>query len=128
MCSTSNIIKLCSWNIQGLQKSTKRQAVLPFLEREKVSVAFLQETHLEVKDNVKLKRELVVQMFATFYSSFSMGVAILINRKIGFCCLNSIRDDHGQYIIVKGILFGKEVTFMNLYCPPGYLSFSPRLL
>lgn len=49
------------------------------MEREEVSFAFLQESHLEDKDNIKLKRGWVGQVFATSYSSFSRGVAILVS-------------------------------------------------
>lgn len=80
---------------------------------------FLQESHLEDKDNIKLKRGWVGQVFATSYSSFSRGVAILVSKKLAFHCLNSVKDDHGRYVIIKGTLLGKEVTFINLYCPPG---------
>lgn len=87
---------------------------------------FLHETHLQDKDNIKLKRGWVGQVFATSYSSFIRGVAILVSKKLAFQCLNCVKNDHGRYIIVKGTLLGKEVTFMNLYCPPGY--FLPLLL
>lgn len=86
---------------------------------------FLHETHLQDKDNIKLKRGWVGQVFATSYSSFIRGVAILVSKKLAFQCLNCVKNDHGRYIIVKGTLLGKEVTFMNLYCPPGY---SPSFL
>lgn len=118
--SVLNNIKLCSWNIRGLQKPAKRTAVLSFLKKEDVSIAFLQETHLENKDNAKLQRSWVGQVFATSYSSFSRGVAILISKKLAFRSLDCVKDSQGRYVIVKGILVGKEVTFMNLYCPSGY--------
>lgn len=118
--SSSYNIKICSWNIRGLQKPAKRNAVLSFLKKEEVSIAFLQETHLEDKDNVKLQRSWVGQVFATSYSSFSRGVAILISKKLAFRSLDCIKDNQGRYVIVKGILSGKEVTFMNQYCPPTY--------
>ncbi len=94
--------------------------MLSFLKKEDVSIAFLQETHLENKDNARLQRSWVGQVFATSYSSFSRGVAILISKKLAFRSLDCVKDSQGRYVIVKGILAGNEVTFMNLYCPPGY--------
>ena len=102
-----NTIKFCSWNIRGLQKPAKRGAVLSFLKKEDVSIALLQETHLEDKDLVRLQRNWVGQFFATSYSSFSRGVAILISISIAFKSLNCVKDSHGHYVIVKGILSGK---------------------
>lgn len=123
--SNVNTIKLCSWNIRGLQQPAKRTAVLSFLKKEEVSIAFLQETHLEDKDNVKLQRNWVGQVFAPSYSSFSRGVAILISKKLVLGSLDCVKDSQGCYVIVKGILSGEEVTFMNLCCPPRY---SPEFL
>jgi len=77
-------IKICSWNVRGLQKTAKRMAVLSFLKKENVSIAFLQETRMEDKDNAKLQRSWAGHVFATSYSSFSRGVAILSSKKLAF--------------------------------------------
>lgn len=95
-------------------------AVLTFLKKEDVSIAFLQETHLEDKDNAKLQRNWVGQVFTTSYSSFSRGVAILVSKNLAFRSLNCVKDSQGHYVIVRGVLSGKAVTLMNIYCPPGY--------
>ena len=119
--SDLNIIcyQLCSWNIRGPQKPAKRTAVLSFLKKEDVSIAFLQKTHLDDKNNAKLQRSWVGQVFATSYSFFS-SVAILIIKELAFRFLDCFKDSQGRYVIVKGILAGKEVTIMNLYCTPAY--------
>lgn len=52
------------------------------------------------------------------FATFSRGVALLISKKLAFRPLNYIKDNQGRYIIIKEILTGKEVTFMNLYSPP----------
>ena len=75
---------------------------------------------MEDKNHVRLQRNWMGQVCATSYSSFSRGVAILISKNIAFRSLNCVKNSHGCYVIVKGILSGKEVTFMNLYCLPGY--------
>lgn len=95
-------------------------AVVSHLKKEDVSIAFLQETHLEDMDNAKLQSSWVGQIFATSYSSFSRGVAILISKNLAFMSLECVKDNQGRYVIVKGVLAGKELTFMNIYCPPAY--------
>ena len=98
--SDFNYIKLCSLNIPGLQKPSKRAVVLSFLKKEDVSIAILQETHLEDKDNTKLQRSWVGQVFATSYSSFSRSVAILIRKELAFRVrvLDCVKDSLGQYV------------------------------
>lgn len=99
--------------------------VLSLLTKEDQLIAFLQETHFEDKDNTKLQRNWVGQVFATSYSSLSRGEAILMSKNLAFLSLECIKDNQGLYVIVKGILAGKKVIFLNLYCP---LSCSPDFL
>lgn len=75
---------------------------------------------MEDKDNAKLQRNWVGQVFATTCFSFSRGVAILVNKNLVFRSLNCVKDSQGRYVIVKGVLSRKAVTLTNLYCPPGY--------
>lgn len=53
------------------------------------------------------------QVFAASYSSFRRGVV-----KSWHLSLGCVKDSQSRYVIVKGILAGKEETFMNLDCPP----------
>ena len=43
----------------------------------------------------------VGQVFATSYSSFSGGVAILICKKLAFRSFDCVKDSQGRYILVK---------------------------
>ena len=116
-----NNLKICSWNVRGLHKPIKRRTVLGFLKKEKVDLAFLQETYLEEsKDLLKLKHSWIGDVFMTSYASNSRGVAILVNKNVAFRSTHVIKDREGRYVILRGTLFGKSVTFMNIYCPPGY--------
>ncbi len=103
-----------------VSKNLPKDGSVVIFEERGVSIAFLQETHLEDKDNVKLQRNWVGQVFATSYSSFSRGVAILVSKNIAFRSHRCVKDNLGCYVTVKGVLSGKDVTFMNVYCPPGY--------
>lgn len=58
----------------------------------------------------------------TEYASNSRGVAILISRDVAFRSTSVLKDAEGRYIILRGILFGKSITLMSIYCPPGHSS------
>lgn len=120
MLSSTINVKLCSWNVRGLLKPTKRAAVYSFLKKEEVAIAFLQETHLENKDFSKLCKGWVGQIFGTSYSSYARGVAILIHKKIPFTASDCVKDPSGRFVRVSGTLYGQNVSLLNLYCPPGY--------
>ena len=70
------------------------------------------------KDNAKLQRR---GRSLLLHILLSVGAyPFLISENLAFRSLDFVKDSQGWYIIVKGILAGKEVTFMNLYCPPAY--------
>lgn len=113
-------IKFCSWNVQGVHHPVKRKKILTFRKKEGVKIAFLQETHLKDAEHIKLKREWVGQVFFSSFASNSQGVCILIHKSLPFKAETCIQDVGGRYIIVKGVLFGKSITLMNIYYPPNH--------
>lgn len=113
-------IKFCSRNVRGVDHPVKRKKILTSLKKEGVKIAFLQETHLKDAEHVKLKREWVGQVFFSSFTSNSRGVCILIHKSLPFKAETCIQDVGGRYIIVKGVLFGKSTTLMNIYYPPNH--------
>lgn len=113
-------IKLCSWNVRGIHHPVKRKKILTYLKKEGVKIAFLQETHLRDTEHIKLKREWVGQVLFSSFASNSRGVCILIHKSLPFKVEKCIQDVGGRYVIVKGLLFGKYITLMNMYCPPNH--------
>ena len=45
------------------------------------------------------------------------GVAILISDKLKFIPKTVIRDEEGQYIILKASIQQEDLTIMNIYAP-----------
>ena len=48
---SKNVMNLCTLNVNGMHNKEKMVRVTEFLKRNKCSIAFLQETHLD--DNLK---------------------------------------------------------------------------
>lgn len=67
---------------------------------------------------------LIDGMVSSFTTS-SWGVAIIVNRNLPLKIIKSTKDKRGCYVIVRGLLYGEEITFLNIYCPP---NFSPELI
>lgn len=90
------------------------------LKREKVHIAFWQETHLSNAEHEKLKK---FGFSNTFYSSHKSGnkrgVAILISNRVHFELISVTQDKEGRFTLVKGKIEGKQVTLFNIYAPPG---------
>lgn len=113
-------IKICSWNVRGLHQPVKRRKILTSLKKEGVEIALLQETHLEDQEHLKLKRDWVSNSFYSSYTSNSRGVCILFSKKLPFTLESCVKDSNGRYIIIKGSLYGKYISILNIYAPPGH--------
>lgn len=115
--SDMSIININSLNVQGLGNPIKRKKILCALNKEKCSIAFLQETYLSDTLHAKLQREWVGQVYFSSFKSHSRGVAILINKYIPFILQNKIMDPEGRFILISGFLYGQSITFLNVYAP-----------
>lgn len=91
--------------------------VLTFLKKEKVDIAFLQETHLSIEEHKKLKRDWVGEVYFSSFTSNKRGTAILIHKRIPFLFKEQYSDFGGRQILIKGMLYGQELTLLNIYAP-----------
>lgn len=51
----------CTWNVKGSNNPGKRKAILNSLTKDKIQIAFLQETHLSDNEHKKYLQEWVGQ-------------------------------------------------------------------
>lgn len=109
--------RLVSWNVKGMNGPVKRSRIFSHLKKLNTEIAFLQETHLTMVDQIRLKKNWVGQ---TFHSSFNVrarGAAIIIHKKIVFTPSKIISDPQGRYIIVSGCLCNTPVVLVSVYAP-----------
>ena len=45
----------------------------------------------------------------------NLGVAILVSKNLSFGSLHCVKDRQGICVVVRGVLLGKAVTFMDIY-------------
>lgn len=78
-------VKIATYNVNGLGNPIKRSKILTKLKRERVEVAFLQETHLSDTEHAKLKRLGFKHQYSSLYKAgHRRGVAVLISNKSSF--------------------------------------------
>ena len=81
----------------GILKPSKRNTFLTKLRREKIDIAFLQETHLTGKEHKQLKRKGFKHIFSSSNGpKHSRGVAILISGSVVYEHLTL--NKQGRYI------------------------------
>lgn len=110
-------LKFCSWNCKGLNQPVKRSKVLHHLQHLNAHIVYLQETHLRLSDQAKLRTRWVSQVYHSSFQSKCRGVAILIHKKVHFVCTNVLTDPNGRYVVITGQLHGTPVVLANIYGP-----------
>lgn len=120
MVLQKNLIKVVSYNVNGVLNPIKRSKILSKMKKDRAGIVFLQETHLTEKEHGKLKRNGYNQVYAASYKSgHRRGVAILISTQIPFQKQSVISDKEGRYVWVKGRVEGVLISLLNIYAPPG---------
>ena len=72
-------VRFISWNIRGMNGPVKRAQFFSHLQRLHTEIAFLQETHLRVQDQVLLRKAWIGQVYHSTFSSRARGAAIIIH-------------------------------------------------
>ncbi|XP_017557477.1 uncharacterized protein LOC108429913 [Pygocentrus nattereri] len=114
--------ELCfvTWNTQGIKETNNFQHKCLQWERTlntlKADIAFLQETHVGLKDcDIYKWITKSWKVYFTVYSSRSKGVAILIRDDKDFEYICHDEDHSGRYIVLFCRLYGELYTLVNVY-------------
>lgn len=110
MSSTLNVI---TFNVRGLGNPIKWKRVLTFLSL----ILIFQETHLSNEEHKKLKRDWVGQVYFSSFTSNKRGTALLIHKKLPFIFKEQYNHCEGRYILIRGTLYGHDLTLFNVYTP-----------
>ena len=110
-------LRFLSWNVKGMNRPVKRSRVFSHLKQLRVDIAFLQETHLRVKDQLRVKPPWAQFYFHSNFDSRARGVAILIHKNVQFSQTKVIVDTNGRYLIIVGSINHTPVILVNVYAP-----------
>lgn len=97
------LLKLITWNVQGIGHVVKRKKILTPLKKQKSDIALLQETKLSDVEHLKLRRDWVGQIY---FSSHSQ------NKKD-----HEEKDSEGRFILITGSILKQHITILNVYAP-----------
>lgn len=112
-------MKIVSFNVNGVLNPVKRGKIFSKLKKARAEVVFLQETHLNDVEHLKLiKMGFKEVYFASYKSVRKRGVAILISKKLNYEHISEMRDKEGRFVLITGKIEGRLVSFLNVYAPP----------
>ena len=113
-------LKVASYNVNGIHSPIKRGKILSKLKKEKIQIAFLQETHLSDIEHDKLNKMGFKYIYSSSHKSGRRrGVAVLISGQVKYEHVSEIRDKEGRFVLVTGKINGALITLLNVYIPPG---------
>lgn len=117
MSSQIGLMRLSTWNVNGLGIPVKRKKVMTMLKNKNYDVVFLQETQMSKEESEKLCAGWVGHVFYSIGSSKSKGVIILVSKNLQFKCLKQIKDNSGRMIIVLAEIQSQKLILANIYAP-----------
>ena len=110
-------LKLITFNCRGMQDFFKRKKTFLYLKSLGSDICFLQETHLDQKDEILCRNQWGESAFFSSFSSNSRGVGILIRNTVSFKVLSLFSDPEGRFLILKGVFNDLNMTLVNVYAP-----------
>ena len=110
-------IKICTFNVKGLNDSSKRQQLFQFLKLNNYSICFLQELHCEEKTYDIWKKEWGGEIFLSGNSRNSAGVGILVHSKLSCDVIEYKTIIDGRMQLLKLNINYKDILLLNLYAP-----------
>jgi hypothetical protein len=114
---SNNDFSLISLNINGLISPTKRHRLTDWLHKQDPTSCCLQETHLRDKVTHYLRVKGWKTIFQANGPKKQAGVAILIWNKIDFQTKIIKKDKEGHFILIKGKIYQREFSVLNIYAP-----------
>lgn len=110
-------LKFLSWNVRGLNIPQKRMNTWETLQRYKIDVAMLQETHLLEMDILKMQSNSYRVVAFSSFSKKARGVLILVKGSLNITDLGSGRDNQGRIAYIKSVINGAKIAFVSVYAP-----------
>lgn len=114
---TGEALTLASWNVRGLGHVIKRSRVFAHLKSLKAGIIFLQETHLSITHQCRLRTNWISQVYQASFNAKARGVAILFRKNVPFRLSSMVTDPQGRYIMVYGHINAFPITLLNIYGP-----------
>uniref|UniRef100_A0A8C5LRZ7 exodeoxyribonuclease III n=1 Tax=Leptobrachium leishanense TaxID=445787 RepID=A0A8C5LRZ7_9ANUR len=102
----------------GLNVPEKRSQAMRDFCSQKASVVFIQESHFQTGMAPTLTNShFPLGFFSHNVEARSKGTAILIHRRVPFQLIDSVTDEGGCYVFVKGHILDQVYTLATCYAP-----------
>lgn len=111
------VIKLCTYNVRGINEKKKRWDIFTKLKRKKYDICFIQESHCTKNQEPLWQNEWGYKAYFSSHTGNSRGVIILVNNTFKYEVHKTISDDEGRYVMLDCSISGHKFTIANIYGP-----------
>jgi exonuclease III len=116
MAEITTYLSILTLNVNGLNLPMKRHHLANWIKKEDPTICCIQETHL-INRNKHWLRAKDWKIYQTNGPQKQTGVPTLISDKVDFKLTLIKQDKEGHFIPIKGEIYQKEITVINLYAP-----------
>lgn len=111
-------LKVVFINVKGLNLQEKCSKPLAHARSLGADILLIQEMHFRSDCTAKLANlSYPIALHATNKQAKTEGVSILISKCLRLQIADSLIDDNGQYLFIKGVLWDRPITLANIYSP-----------
>lgn len=109
------VLKMVSFNCQGLNTKEKRGDVLNYLYSKDYNIYCLQDIHFVEQDEVQIKNQWQGECIFNSFASNQRGVAIFFKNNFEFKINQVKKDDNGNLLGLDLNIEDKRITLINIY-------------
>lgn len=109
--------KLMSFNVRGLNNQNKRKSIFNFIERKKIDVCFIQESHSSLAEEQNWENQWGGNIIFNHGARNARGVMILVRKNFDLKIVNMAKDNQGRLIELNCLIQGSPYKLINIYAP-----------
>uniref|UniRef100_A0A8C5WE20 exodeoxyribonuclease III n=1 Tax=Leptobrachium leishanense TaxID=445787 RepID=A0A8C5WE20_9ANUR len=110
-------LKCLSLNVKGLNSPRKRRLLFHELRKQKIDIAFIQETQIPRKATYRLADARYQRVFSSTALPKRNGVSVILHNSCPFQVESVEGDDSGRYVVVQGHFGTHSYALASVYAP-----------
>lgn len=113
-------IHVISWNVNGLNGQIKRTACLDLLRRQRVDVAFIQESHFRTVHVRCFSNKHYCVAASASLDTKTRGSLVVLKCNLSMNIIEKFDSEDGRISYIKTIISGCKFAFISVYAPSQY--------
>lgn len=114
--------KMLSYNVRGLNEESKRRSIFRYIQRKKIDVCFMQETHSSLNSENEWRHQWGGNIIFSHGARNARGVMILVRPEFDFKIIDMNKDEQGRLLEVNCLIQDSPCKLINVYAPNSEMS------